>query len=286
MKPLVSIITSAYNHGRYISECIESVLKQTYPNIEHIVINDGSTDNTPEAVSRYLGRIDYICRANKGETVSVNEGLSMARGDIVVVLSADDILYPHAIETGVDFLNAHPDVYVAYPDYDYIDGNSWYISTRHAPEYDYRFMVRRHYCTPGLCTFITRKLLNNLPQRDTRYKYAADFAYWLVAGLSVKFAHIPICLGGLRIHNGSASVSKGNLIAGEHISLMENYFNDGEFVLPLRILKLKREAIAWAHLIAGIVARRSMVAVLKYGIGALVRHPIIPLELADLKKFK
>jgi glycosyltransferase involved in cell wall biosynthesis len=282
-RPLVSIVTATYNHARYIGQCLDSVRRQSYPNIEHIVINDGCTDDTEAVIKPFYREIVYVRQSNIGETASVNRGLSMASGDIVVVLSSDDYLYPDAIESGVNFLLFHPELSVVYPDYDYVNASGVKFRTRRVPEYDYTFMVKRHYCTPGLCTFITRKALTSAPQRDTRLSYTADFAHWLNLGLHGLFYHLPIIAGALRFHGTSASTVKGEKMAAEHIVLVTNYFNEN--VLPPELARLKGEAFGWANLIAGIVSRPSRVRTARYYASALRHHPLLPFELRDLKYF-
>ena len=93
--PLVSILTPAYNHARFVGPCIESVLSQTYANWEQIIFNDGSTDNTGEIVKRYSDRrIRYYRQENQGIeklAKTYNRALAEARGSIVVILEGDDL---------------------------------------------------------------------------------------------------------------------------------------------------------------------------------------------------
>ncbi len=99
----VSVIIPSYNHAHYIREAIESVLSQTYKNIEIVVIDDGSTDNTKEVLSPYIKnqRIHYICQENRGLSAARNAGLKAAQGQCIKFLDSDDFLYPEQIERQV-----------------------------------------------------------------------------------------------------------------------------------------------------------------------------------------
>ncbi len=97
--PLVSVIIPCYNQGRFLAEAIESALGQTYPHVEVIVVNDGSTDETAEVAARYAGRIRYIEQENGGRCAARNRGLAEAKGDRVLFLDADDWLLPQALAT-------------------------------------------------------------------------------------------------------------------------------------------------------------------------------------------
>jgi glycosyltransferase involved in cell wall biosynthesis len=93
--PLISVVTANYNYARYIGQTIESVLAQTYPHVEHIVVDDGSTDNSLAVIARYPG-IRSIAKPNGGQVSAMIEGMSAAQGDIVIFLDSDDTLHPDA----------------------------------------------------------------------------------------------------------------------------------------------------------------------------------------------
>jgi len=96
--PLVSIVVPNFNYERYLGAAIDSALGQTYPNVEVIVVDDGSTDGSRAAIESYGGRCRAIFKENGGQTSSCNAGFAAARGDIVLFLDADDLLLPAAVE--------------------------------------------------------------------------------------------------------------------------------------------------------------------------------------------
>jgi alpha-1,3-rhamnosyltransferase len=109
--PLVSVIISCFNHADYIQACIESVVRQTYPNIELIVFDDGSSDNSPailKALSEEHGFF-FEAQENIGLSGTLNKGLAMARGKYINPLGSDDILMLDKIEKQVNFLEQHED---------------------------------------------------------------------------------------------------------------------------------------------------------------------------------
>jgi glycosyltransferase involved in cell wall biosynthesis len=114
--PLVSIVIPAYNQADYLGATIESVLNQTYQNIELIVVNDASPDNTTEIVERYDDpRLKYIIHEeNRHLAASRNTGLRASSGEIVAVLDADDLYHPQKIELHVQFLEENQDIGVSY----------------------------------------------------------------------------------------------------------------------------------------------------------------------------
>jgi hypothetical protein len=105
---LVSVIIPCYNQARFLGEAIESVLAQTYPHFEVVVIDDGSTDNTSEVAARYPG-VRCIRQENRGLAEARNEGIRRSNGGYLVFLDADDRLLPNALEVGLSELKAHPE---------------------------------------------------------------------------------------------------------------------------------------------------------------------------------
>ena len=270
--PLVSIITPAYNRASYLDETIQSVLGQDYPRIEYIVLDDGSTDNTREILQKYTGRIIWETHTNMGETRTVNKGFSMAHGDIVAVVNSDDPLLPGAVSTAVAFMQAHPDILVAYPDWNYIGPDSKVTGHIQVPEGDYLFMVGRHHCSVGPGSFIRRKAFELAGVRDPEFRYVGDFEFWLRLGLYGKFARIPKTLATWRVHPDAASLShKGAAMAEEHIRLVKKLYSRSE--LPPEVRKVHAEAFSSAHWIAGVVAGPARQVARKHFIKALLYHP-------------
>ena len=107
-QPVVSIVIPCYNQGRFLRDAIDSALQQTYPSIEVIVVNDGSTDNTASVIP-VNAAVHHLEQRNRGAAVARNAGFRESRGDYIIFLDADDRLLPHAVATGIEWLAAHPD---------------------------------------------------------------------------------------------------------------------------------------------------------------------------------
>ncbi|PIT97289.1 hypothetical protein COT77_02255 [Candidatus Berkelbacteria bacterium CG10_big_fil_rev_8_21_14_0_10_41_12] len=272
-KPLVSIITPAYNRADLIEETILSVLNQDYPYIEYIVLDDGSTDKTLEVIKRYKSKLIFRTHKNMGETRTVNKGFSIAKGEIVCVISSDDPLLPKAVSTAVEFLNKNKDIIVAYPDWNMIDENAKKIDHIKTFHYSYTNMLRWHHCFPGPGAFIRKSVIRTLEGRDTQFKYVGDFDFWLRAGLIGNFARIPKTLATFRVHSNSASVSaKGKAMAAEHIKLVNKIYSLPN--LPKEIKKIKKEAYSSAHYIAGVVAGEGLPSLrIKHYLLAFLQKP-------------
>lgn len=119
--PLVSIIIPTYNYGRYLSKAVKSCLDQSYRNIEVILVDDGSTDDTRSIVSGIDDRIVYVYQENRGVSAARNKGLKVASGAFIAFLDADDYLLPDSVTMRVEVLRKHPDVGIVFTDTDSCD---------------------------------------------------------------------------------------------------------------------------------------------------------------------
>ncbi|MEW5802919.1 MAG: glycosyltransferase [bacterium] len=111
-EPGVSVITAVYNGEKYLAEAIESVLDQTLPDFEYIIVDDGSTDKTPGIIKAFVhldSRINTIRIKNSGYTNALNAALQIARGTWIAVMDADDICFPWRLEEQLEYVKEHPD---------------------------------------------------------------------------------------------------------------------------------------------------------------------------------
>lgn len=102
MKPLVSVIINNYNYDRFLTEAINSVLNQTYPFVEIVVVDDGSTDRSKEIISSYGNRVISVLKQNGGQASALNEGIKISSGELIFFLDSDDIFLPTKIEEMVE----------------------------------------------------------------------------------------------------------------------------------------------------------------------------------------
>ncbi|HWO40250.1 MAG TPA: glycosyltransferase [Candidatus Eisenbacteria bacterium] len=122
--PAVSVIIPAYNCERFIGEALQSVLEQSFRDFEIVVVDDGSTDGTSDIVNSFTGPITCYRQPNKGAAAARNLGLSLAKGDWVALLDADDAWYPNKLSTQIEYIKLHPETFFVYSDIDVIDGHS------------------------------------------------------------------------------------------------------------------------------------------------------------------
>ena len=109
--PKISVITPSFNQGRYIAETIESVLNQDYPNVEHIIIDGGSSDDTMQVVERYRQHLAHVVsEADRGQYDAINQGFALSTGDIMAWLNADDVYLPGTLPLVAKIFEIFPQI--------------------------------------------------------------------------------------------------------------------------------------------------------------------------------
>lgn len=206
-EPCVSIVVPAYNHARYLAEAVDSVLRQTYPHVELIVLDDGSMDGTRKVLEGYGARFRWESQPNMGQAATLNKGWAMAKGEILGYVSADDYLHPEAAARAVQALSADPSAVLVYCDFNQVDENDHPIRTIRTPEYDYFDMLVNGTCPPGPGAFLRKGALVACGGWNSSYRRIPDYECWLRLGLLGHFKRIPEVLGSYRIHGAAQSFS-------------------------------------------------------------------------------
>ena len=178
---LVTVVIPCYNQAHFLGEAIESVLSQSYPNFEILVVDDGSTDDTSEVATRYP-RVRCIRQENRGLAGARNTGIGHARGEYLVFLDADDRLLPEALEAGVRELEAHPECAFVSSRCDNIaaDGSPFPPPARLHVEGDhYLALLRRCYIWPPAVVMFRRWVFEAVGGFDTSLRSSEDYDMYL-----------------------------------------------------------------------------------------------------------
>lgn len=222
--PFVSIVVPAYNHAGYLKECIESILAQDYPQVELIVLDDGSTDSTADILRTYGTRFHWESQANMGQSATLNKGWNMAKGEILGYLSADDILQPRAVSEAVAILKSRPEIVATYSDFDLIDDHSRSVRTVATRDFNARDLVLDLVCQPGPGAFFRREAFLKAGLWNPELRQNPDLDFWLRLSLFGDFVRIPKVLAGFRVHEGSATYQSTNTIRADEPVLMTRRF--------------------------------------------------------------
>lgn len=248
--PLVSIVIPVFNGKGFIREAIDSVLSQTHPNIELIVLDDGSTDETFKIVDSYPKELFVREKqANIGQAATLNKGWGMARGQVVSYLSADDVLLPGAVEEALLALKINSDAVMVYGDYELIDIHSNKIKTVTTEEFDYKELLVDIIVQPGPGPFFYKTCLERSGGWDVTLRQVPDYDFWLRLGLLGRFVRIPKTLAQFRIHENSQSYhSTSTQKSDEVIQVVKKFFNNPS--LPETLKTHETDAVAMSYMVS------------------------------------
>ncbi len=207
--PLVSVVTPTFNMADRLPRCVESVRNQTYPNVEHVVVDGGSQDGTTEFLASQ-GHIRWISEPDRGQSDALNKGFGMATGEVVTWLNADDVLFPGAVEAAVGALRAAPGAGWVYGDLEVRRGEERWVTKPPPRLTDASFRRGNVISQPG--TFFLAAALEQVGGIDEDFHLTMDFELWLrFMAAGVRAVYVPVPLAAFEVHEGSKTGSAGGL---------------------------------------------------------------------------
>ena len=170
----LTIVTPSYNQGKYIKRTIDSVLSQDIDDMEYIIVDGGSTDDTIDIIKSYGTQIVWKSEKDKGQTDAVNKGIRQATGDIIGWLNSDDIYFPHALKKVMQVFNDNPDVNVVYGNAQHIAEDDSYIEDYYTEPYNYERLKSICYiCQPSV--FFRKSVVDKYGYLDDTLNYCMDY---------------------------------------------------------------------------------------------------------------
>jgi glycosyltransferase involved in cell wall biosynthesis len=216
--PLVTVICVCYNHARFVTEALDSVMEQTYQPIELIVIDDGSTDGSPKIIKQWIAAhpetVLLLNGTNIGYCKTFNKAAALAKGKYLIDLSADDILLPERIAIGVQSLESNPQAGVTFSDAEHVNETGVKISLHSdrfphhtIPSGDiYTDVIERFFiCSPTM--MFSHEVFKELGGYDETLEYE-DFDFWIRSSRKYHYVYTPVVLVRKRKVNGSLSGSQ------------------------------------------------------------------------------
>jgi glycosyltransferase involved in cell wall biosynthesis len=204
--PRISVVTPSYNQGAFIDETIQSVLDQGYPNLEYIVIDGGSTDNTLEIIKKYERHLAFwISEKDNGAADAIAKGFARTTGDIMAFLNSDDIYMPGALKAASECL-AGSKADLVYGNAQWIDGNGSIIGERRQTPFNVSGYLYGAFDLQQPTTFWKREIFQKAGGMDPSFHFAFDtdlFFRFIQKG--ARFTYIPRVMAGFRIHETSKS---------------------------------------------------------------------------------
>jgi len=241
MNPLVTVYITNYNYGGYIRQAIESLLAQSYKQLEIYIIDDGSSDNSRKIIKEYehLGNVRLIFQKNKGLNATNNVAMKLAKGKYIMRLDADDYLHPDAIGKMVAKIELHPEASMIFPDYYNVDKDGEIINEVRRHDFEEQvtlFDQPAH----GAITLIRLETLKKVGGYDEQFKRQDGYDLWLKVSHKFKVLNINESLFYYRQHGKSITDNEDKLletraeIKSKHVETRELKQQNVLAIIPVR----------------------------------------------------
>jgi glycosyltransferase involved in cell wall biosynthesis len=227
--PKITIITPTYNQSGFIQETIDSVINQNYPNLEYIVIDGGSTDDTLDILKHNSSQIKWFSEKDRGQTNAINKGLKLATGDIIAYLNSDDILLPGAFETVAEYFQKHPTCQWV-TGYAHIIDENGHKTRSQISLYKNIWLQIRSLSTLLITNYISqpstfwrKSLQDEIGEFNESLKFVMDYDYWIRMASRYPLGLIRKPLSCFRTHPSSKMRSKEQLGSDEEAIMISQY---------------------------------------------------------------
>lgn len=213
--PKITIVTPSFNQGHFLEETIQSVLGQNYPNLEYMIIDGGSTDNSVDLIQKYSDHLTYwVSEPDQGQHYAIQKGFNRATGDIITWLCSDDLYEPGTLHIVANAYLAHPNAALIYGDTQYLypDGAR---KTKKKIMFDYKMALYAYSMIPQPSSFMSRQAYIEIGGIDPTFQYTADYDLFLRLGKHREVVQIPLVLSSYRLHATSKTISSKSLMKKE-----------------------------------------------------------------------
>ncbi len=275
---LVSIITPSYNQAEYLEETILSVLNQTYPQIEYLLVDGGSTDGSLEIIQKYSDRFAWwVSEPDSGQAEAINKGMTRANGEVITWLNSDDLYLPGAITEAVSALQSAPETGMVFGDAMTIDSRGELLNKLTFGDWGLAELMRfRIICQPAV--YMRRAVLKQTGFLDPSYQFLLDHQLWIRIARLAPILHIPKRWAAARHHPQAKNVALAAGFGQEAFRILEWMETQPDLEPQIRRDRRRIEAGAYRlearYLLDGDLAGP---ALRSYG-NALIRSPRFALQ--------
>jgi glycosyltransferase involved in cell wall biosynthesis len=259
--PKISIVTPSFNQRMYIEEALLSVKNQAYFQVEHIVIDGGSTDGTVEVLRDYARRsgwshLQWVSEPDQGQSDALNKGFKRASGEIIGWLNSDDCYRSECLRVVAESFEQNPETDILYGDYTWIDQGGAMLRVRREIDFDpFVLLYHRVLTVPTPSSFFRRNIFDNGNFINPKYHYSMDYEFFLrLFQKGYRFRHIPEVLADFRWQPESKSsrspekqFEERDLIVVQYSALLRQMSSGRSRSLLLSALRAQAALLYWSR---------------------------------------
>lgn len=243
---LASIITPSYNQAGYIEDTILSVKNQDYPNIEHLVIDGGSTDDTVDVLKRYDDHLVWLSEPDDGQADAINKGYRLAKGEIIGSwLNSDDTYMAGVVSAVVEYFQNRPEVDWVYGDGYFTNEQGEVLWRVDGQPFDLKKLICEYQYIFQPSVFFRKKVLDDIGFVDASLHMTMDYDFLIRLGLKFKAGYIPQVLATRRLHAEAKTIDRSVEFCADGMATLDKVFANSD--LPSEIALSKRLAYSNRH---------------------------------------
>lgn len=226
----ISVITPSFNQGQFLERTIKSVVDQDYDQLEFIIMDGGSKDNSLDVIEKYARSIfHYESKPDGGQTNAVNKGIEVATGEIIGWLNSDDVYYPDTLSAVAEVFQSHPGVNVIYGNADHVDEKDEIIEAYKTEPWNYEKLKNICYiCQPAV--FFRKTVIGEHGPLDESLDFCMDYEFWLRLGQFEEFYFLQQKLAGSRLYTSNKTLGSRLKVHVEIVRMFKDKFGS----VPIR----------------------------------------------------
>ena len=241
--PLVSIVTPSFNQARFLESTIQSVLSQSYPRLEYIIVDGGSTDGSQDIIKKYSDKLAWwVSEKDKGQTEALNKGFAHAKGDILAWLNSDDTYLPDAVTSAVQIFREYPQLGLVYGSANFINEAGQIIGKFHAAQTNLHLLRQGYVHIPQQASFFRGNLWRSVGPLDPTFYFAMDYDLWVRIAARSQIKYVPQIWANFRLHTAGKTIAADDRCWPEMLRV--HYRDGGSFISVIVAKYYVRKLIA------------------------------------------
>ncbi len=224
----ISIVTPTYNSGKFIEATLKSIHDQGYSDLEHIVIDGLSSDDTLNTLEKYKNKLKWISEKDKGQSDAINKGFRQITGEIVAWQNADDLYEEDTFQFVSEYFEANPDIGLLYGEYKEIDEDGNLICVVNSKKWSERKFKLGRFCPVQPVVFWRKSVLDEVGELDLDLHFCMDVDFYSrIVKKGFGIANVNKVLGSFRVHDESKTQNESNRLKHkrEYFQVLSRHFH-------------------------------------------------------------